>query len=61
VRGIALVRQGVITHHTDSEQRYMPLEFAIPNERAVIPPGYHMLFVLDDCGVPSEAKFISIS
>ena len=71
VRSIALVRPGGITHHTDSEQRYMPLEFArdgrcglaaaIPNERAVIPPGYYMLFVLDDCGVPSEAKFISIS
>lgn len=70
IRSIALVRPGAITHHTDSEPRYLPLEFArhgrcglhahIPEDATVLPPGYYMLFALDDAGVPSEGKFVQV-
>lgn len=71
VRRAVLMRPGAPTHHTDSEQRLLPLEFEregrcglrlrVPAEPALLPPGYYMLFVLDDYGVPSVAKFIHVS
>lgn len=71
VRRIVLVRPGAPTHHTDSDQRLLPLEFErqgrcrlrveVPPEPALLPPGYYMLFVLDDYGVPSVAKFVRVT
>ena len=70
IRRAALVRPGAPTHHTDSEQRYVPLDFhregrcslhlPLPSSAAVLPPGYYMLFLLDDCDVPSVGRFIRI-
>jgi hypothetical protein len=70
IRRAALVRPGAPTHHTDSEQRCVPLDFErhgrcdlllpLPESAAVLPPGYYMLFLLDDCGVPSVGRFIRI-
>jgi hypothetical protein len=58
------------SHHTDSEQRCVPLDFhrdgrcdlvlPLPESAAVVPPGYYMLFLLDDSGVPSVGRFIRI-
>ena len=71
IRRAAFVRPGAPTHHTDSDQRYAPLEFSrdgscdlhlpIPADPGVLPPGYYMLFILDDCDVPSEARFIQVT
>jgi hypothetical protein len=70
IRRAALVRPGAPTHHTDSEQRCVPLDFhrdgrcdlllPLPESAAVVPPGYYMLFLLDDSGVPSVGRFIRI-
>jgi hypothetical protein len=66
-----LVRPAAPTHHTDSEQRLVPLHIKarddctltmmIPDNAALLPPGYYMLFILDDCDIPSVARFIHIS
>jgi hypothetical protein len=68
---IVLARNMSVTHQTDSGQRVIPLTFRVagattieaqapgglpPNSFA--PPGYYMLFILDDDGVPSVAKMI---
>ena len=59
-----------VTHQTDTEQRVVQMEFtrtgntlrvAAPDgahPHAVAPPGYYMLFILNDKGVPSEGKFL---
>lgn len=70
VRRVSLVRPGAPTHHTDSDQRYLPLGFgregacglvmAVPDDRNVVPPGWYLLFVLDDAGVPSIGRFVNV-
>lgn len=70
IRRVALVRPGAPTHHTDSEQRYLPVEFSrdgscnlhihIPDGLGLLPPGYYMLFILDDCDIPSIARFVEV-
>jgi hypothetical protein len=65
------MRPGAPTHHTDSDQRLVPLEFErqgrcglrlqVPAEPALLPPGYYLLFVLDDCGIPSVGRFVHVS
>lgn len=58
VAAITLLRTGVVTHHFDSDQRYIELEFSgsvatdgtatltvnSPGEH-IAPPGYYMIFV----------------
>jgi hypothetical protein len=71
IRRVALVRPGAPTHHTDTEQRYLSLDFAregrcelhatIPAGAGLLPPGYYMVFILDDCDVPSVARFVHVS
>ena len=70
IRRAAFVRPGAPTHHTDTEQRYLPLDFMrdgscdvhlhVPDGPGLLPPGYYMLFILDDCDVPSVGKFIHV-
>ncbi len=68
---VVLVRPCAGTHHTDSEQRVVPLEFTqkSSNQLAVIAPesahphydaigGQYMLFILNKKDVPSVAEFI---
>lgn len=64
-----LVAPGAVTHANDMSQRVVPLTLsqraggvrltAPPNGR-VAPPGYYMLFLLSDHGVPSVAKFVKV-
>jgi hypothetical protein len=67
---IAFIRPTSVTHHTNTDQRYLTLKWqrdghcglritAPPNAR-LAPPGYYLLFILDDCGVPSVGKFIQL-
>uniref|UniRef100_UPI00257BDDEB PKD domain-containing protein n=4 Tax=Maribacter TaxID=252356 RepID=UPI00257BDDEB len=63
----SLVRFSAATHSTNNEQRRIPVSFTgngtynitIPN-RELLPPGYYMLFGLDNNGVPSKAATIKI-
>jgi hypothetical protein len=52
------------------EQRYVPLSFSAgsgqltatsPQNVNVAPPGVYMLFIVDDAGVPSVAKMVTVS
>ena len=69
---VALMRPGCATHHTDSEQRYVPL---IPtragndltvtmlpeSQSSVAPPGFYMLWIVDNQQRPCDlAWFIQI-
>ncbi len=66
----ALVRPGSMTHAFDMDQRYLWVEIVdagvdrltinAPPDPHVAPPGYYMLFLLDEAGVPSEAKFLHL-
>ncbi len=68
---VTLVRCSTITHHTNTDQRLLPLTWhreghcdlrvTAPANGNVAPPGYYLLFVLDDCGVPSVGRFVRIN
>lgn len=69
---VAFMRCGSITHGFNSDQRYVGLQFNALNSGAleifappspeVAPPGYYMLFLIDDQGrVCQRAKFIRLS
>ncbi|WP_035795008.1 galactose oxidase early set domain-containing protein [Kitasatospora mediocidica] len=59
------------THSVDTSQRHLELqitgrsgnrlELKTPPSAQAAPPGYYMLFLLDDAGVPSEAKFVQLA
>jgi Galactose oxidase-like, Early set domain/Bacterial Ig domain/Glyoxal oxidase N-terminus len=70
IRKVALLRLGAVTHSTNMDQRYVPLSFSAgsgqltatsPQNANVAPPGVYMLFIVDDAGVPSVAKMVSVS
>jgi hypothetical protein len=70
VERLALIRPGAVTHAFDMEQRYIELHIAdlhsntlrtlAPPDPHIAPPGYYMLFLLNDRGVPSEAAFVNL-
>jgi hypothetical protein len=69
IANVALVRVGAVTHSTNMEQRYVPLSFtkgagsltaSIPSNANVAPPGFYMLFIVDEAGVPSVAHMTRI-
>lgn len=70
ISSVSLVRTGAVTHTFNSNQRYVPLSFnqnaaggldiQIPANSNILPPGYYMLFVVDQSGVPSVASFVNI-
>ena len=66
---VALVRMGSVTHSVDMEQRYIPLPFTAgasslsvtaPPNANVAAPGWYLLFVVDDRGVPSVAAKVQV-
>jgi glucose/arabinose dehydrogenase/PKD repeat protein/chitodextrinase len=70
IRKVALVRLGAVTHSVNMEQRYVPLTFTAgagtlaataPANANIAPPGVYMLFIVDDNGVPSVAKMVTVS
>ena len=65
-----LIRPGVSTHVTDVDQRVVALditrgtgsiEVTIPANPALVLPGYYMLFVVSDSGVPSVARWVHVT
>jgi hypothetical protein len=73
IRSVVIIRPGAMTHHTDTEQRHIPLEFVkeegklrvtMINDRSVAPPGMYMLFIIDNFeeGRPCEkAVFVLLT
>jgi hypothetical protein len=68
---VALIRPASVTHSLDMDQRYVPLDFqegtdgamtaVAPANGFIAPPGYYMLFLVDDEGVPCKmARFIRV-
>jgi hypothetical protein len=65
---VVLIRPSAVTHSINMEQRAIELDFGVggggvtvgaPPNGGVAPPGYYMLFLVND-GVPSTAAFIKI-
>jgi hypothetical protein len=70
IKSVALIRPGAVTHAFDMDQRYVELVSSpsgtdrltvqVPRDEHIAPPGYYMLFVLSENGVPSEAEFVHL-
>ncbi|KAJ5481209.1 Galactose oxidase/kelchbeta-propeller [Penicillium sp. IBT 31633x] len=73
VKDASLIRLGSATHTVNTDQRRIPLRLIpltrrkdsygikLPNEPGILIPGYWMLFVMDQDGVPSIAKTIMVT
>lgn len=69
---VALIRCGSVTHSGDFDHRYVALGFqteggsasvqaTLPGDPSVTPPGYYMLWAVDQAGLPCQlAKFVRI-
>ena len=67
---VSFVRLGSTTHGFDMDQRYVRLDFVVidtvtlevqaPANGNLAPPGYYMLFLISDDGVPSIAKYVRL-
>ena len=66
---VGLIGLGAPTHGIDMNTRYVPLTFSqtgsainatAPASGRIAPPGYYMLFAVNNNGVPSVARFIQI-
>jgi hypothetical protein len=70
INRVALMRPAAVTHHTDTEQRYVRLTFTtgtnqlnvtMVDDARVAPPGYYMLWIVDSQGRPcEEAVFVHL-
>ncbi|MBX3288886.1 MAG: DUF1929 domain-containing protein [Acidobacteria bacterium] len=65
-----LMRMSSVTHSVDFEQRRVPVAFTktpsglnvkAPANANIAPPGFYMLFIIDNAGVPSVAKIMQIA
>jgi hypothetical protein len=70
IDAVALLRTGSVTHSFNMDQRYVELIITArlsgalivqaPPNANIAPPGYYLLFIRDEHGVPSEARFVRI-
>jgi hypothetical protein len=69
ISDVTLVGLSSVTHSFNTGQRYVQLDMQVvagaldvtaPTSPAVCPPGHYMLFVLNDNGVPSQAKIVML-
>ncbi|MER7008484.1 galactose oxidase early set domain-containing protein [Dactylosporangium sp. NPDC000555] len=70
IAAVRLIRPSAATHMLNTEQRSLILDFktssnavtvTLPSSPALMPPGPYMLFVINKDGVPSEAKWVTVS
>lgn len=70
VRRVTLIRTGAVTHSFDMGQRFLELPFTqrngaveviMPDSPNIAPPGYYMLFLINEAGVPSVAKILNLN
>jgi hypothetical protein len=65
-----LVRPSAVTHVLDVDQRSVALDItpaggdaldlSIPKTKGLVPSGWYMLFLMDDKGVPSVARWVQV-
>lgn len=69
IRSVVLMRPGSVTHSFNFEQRLVRLRFKLedptiqvtaPWDPAIAPPGWYMLFLVDENGVPSKAAWVRL-
>lgn len=70
IKSVILLRSSSTTHNNNMDQRYVELifnrknshllEVRSPVDGTFAPPGYYMLYLLDDERIPSIAKFIQV-
>ena len=68
---VRLARPGAVTHVTDTNQRLVELDVIannngivtarVPDNPALVPPGYYMLYLIDSAGVPSTATWVKVT
>lgn len=67
---VVLIRASSVTHGVSFDQRYVTLPFTAgsgtlsvsePPSSSEAPPGWYMLFLVDDTGVPSVATWVQVS
>ena len=71
IKSAALLSPGSVTHSFNSHQRYVGLSILssrsgvltlrAPRNENVAPPGHYMLFLVDELGVPSHARFLRLA
>ena len=71
IRWVSLIKSGVSTHSFDNGQRLVDLDIAsqaagsinarITNNPNLAPPGWYMLFIVNQQGVPSVASWIHLA
>jgi hypothetical protein len=70
ITGVNLVSLGADTHQGDMDEHFVPLSFTAgsggltvrtPATAALAPPGYYMLFLVNNKGVPSMAATVRIT
>ncbi len=69
IASVALIRTGAVTHFFDQNERFLPLSFTqaaggltvtAPVDANLAPPGFYMLFIVNNAGVPSVAPFVQL-
>jgi hypothetical protein len=69
VKTARLIKTATATHVTTVDMRSVALDVrpgpdgvsvTVPKESTIAPPGPYMLFLVDDRGVPSEAKIVQV-
>ncbi len=71
IESVALIAPSTVTHSVNNHQRYVGLDFVATNDSQLVatgpedgnhaPPGYYMLFIVDDQGIPSVAEFVLVA
>jgi hypothetical protein len=70
IKWIDLIRPGLTTHSFNGTQRLVDVPFTlgagklsaiIPADAKLAPPGWYMLFLVDNTGVPSIASWVHLS
>jgi hypothetical protein len=71
IQWASLIRNGVTTHSFNFTQRVVDLEIVskkkgqiqgrVPAEANIAPPGFYMLFLVNDAGIPSVASWIKLA
>ncbi len=69
IASVVLMKAGSVTHSFDMDQRYVGLSFTVdagslkvtgPPMSNIAPPGYYMLFLVNQAGTPSLASWVQV-
>lgn len=70
IDSLVLIAPMAVTHHTDAGQRYIKLSIqsrtatsltgVAPANGNIAPPGFYMLFIVKNNGIPSAGRFVQV-